>query len=153
MKTTIIVTGKMDTGTAFGVCVSTGQRVFIPAAVARPFNLIINAEYDGIVIENVPEKREIMPLKALKLFGEPEPADDDDDAVTEAEVLGALDVIERASVYAIACHFYEQPRNSEKAEIAAILEKLAAGGGIAKAVISMGPLSETRYSLRPEDFA
>ena len=153
MKTTIIITGKIDTGTAFGVCLTTGEKVFIPAAVARPFDLVINSECEAIVIENVPEKREIIPLKAIKLFGEHEPADDDDDAVTEAEVLGALDVIKMASVYAIACHFYEQPRNSEKAEIEAILERLASAGKIAKAVISMGPLNETRYSLTPKDFA
>ena len=153
MKTTIIVTGKMDTGTAFGACLTTGHRVFIPAAVARPFNLVINAEYKAIVFENVQEKRSSIPLKAFKLFGEQVAADEPDDAVTDAEALDALSDIKRASVYDLACQFYDQPGAGEKAEVQIALERLAASGLIAKAVISMGPLTETRYSLKPEDFA
>ena len=153
MKTTIIITGKIDTGTAFGVCLTTGDRGFIPAAVARPFNLVINSECEAIVIENVPQKREIIPLKAIKLFGEQVAADEPDDAVTDDEVLDALSEINRSSVYDLVCHFYDEPRNSEKAEIEAILERLASAGKVAKAVISMGPLNETRYSLTPKDFA
>lgn len=86
MKTTIIITGKIDTGTAFGVCLTTGEKVFIPAAVARPFDLVINSECEAIVFENVPEKREIIPLKAIKLFGEQVAADEQGDDVTDAEV-------------------------------------------------------------------
>ena len=153
MKTTIIITGKIDTGTAFGVCLTTGEKVFIPAAVARPFDLVISSECEAIVIENVPEKREIIPLKAIKLFGEQVADDEQDDAVADAEVLDALSEINRASVYDIACHFYDEPYSAARREIQIVLDRLASAGKIAKAVISMGPLTETRYSLTPKDFA
>ena len=152
MKTTIIITGKIDTGTAFGVCLTTGEKVFIPAAVARPFDLIINSECEAIVIENVPEKREIIPLKAVKLFGEQVAADEPDDAVTDDEVLELIAEDINTSAYEVAHYFYEKPLNSERAEIEALLERLASAGKIAKAVISMGPLFEVRYAMTPDAF-
>ena len=154
MKTTIIITGQLDTCTAFGVCMTTGERVFIPAAVARPVNVIVNAEYEAVLIENVEQRREQAPWRAVKLFGEPTVAEDEDDPLTEAEVLDALGEVRRASAYEVARHIWgDPPRNSEKVEIETALERLAAAGRIAKCVISMGPLVETRYAMKPEDFA
>ena len=152
MKTTIIITGQLDTSTAFGVCMTTGEKVFIPAAVARPINVTVNGEYEAVLMENVAQRREQAPWRAVKLFGEPAVQDEEDDAITDAEVLDTLADIKRASVYELACQFYEQPRNSEMAEVQAVLERLAAEGKIAKAVISMGPLTDIRYSSGPEDF-
>ena len=152
MKTTIIITGKIDTGTAFGVCLTTGEKVFIPAAVARPFELVINSECEAIVFENVPEKREIIPLKAVKLFGEQVAADEPDDALTDDEVLELIAEDINTSAHEVAHYFYEKPFNSERAEIEAILERLASVGKIAKAVISMGALFEVRYAMTPDAF-
>jgi len=146
MKTTIIITGQLDTGTAFGACMTTGEKVFVPAAVARPINVVVNGEYEAIVMENVPEKREQAPWRAVKLYGEPAVQDDEDYAVTDAEVLDVLADIKRASVYELACQFYEQPGKTEVDEVQSVLERLAAEGKIAKAFISMGLLTEVRYS-------
>jgi len=86
MKTTIIITGQLDTSTAFGVCMTTGERVFVPAAVARPINIIVNGEYEAVLIENVEQRREQAPWRAIKLFGEQVVVDEQGDAVTDAEV-------------------------------------------------------------------
>jgi len=153
MKTTIIITGQIDTSTAFGVCMTTGEKVFIPAAVARPINVTVNGEYEAVLMENVAQRREQAPWRAVKLFGEPAVEEDQDDAVTDAEVLDVLGDIKRASCYELACQFYEMPRNSERVEVQGVLERMVAEGKIAKAVISRGPLSDIRYSLGPEDFA
>lgn len=152
MKTTIIITGQLDTSTAFGVCMTTGEKVFVPAAVARPINVVVNNEYEAIVIENAPEKQEQAPWKAVKLFGEPAVQDEEDDAITDAEVLDVLADIKRSSAYEVACQFYEQPGKNEVDEVQALLGRLAAEAKIAKAVISMGPLTDIRYSSGPEDF-
>ena len=153
MKTTIIITGQLDTNTAFGVCMTTGEKVFVPAAVARPINVTVNGEYEAIVMENVAQRREQAPWRAVKLFGEPAVEEDQDDAVTDDEMLDTLGDIKRASSYELACQFYEVPRNSERIEVEEVLDRMAAKGKIAKAVVSMGPLLDIRYSLKPEDFA
>ena len=153
MKTTIIITGQLDTSTAFGVCMTTGEKVFIPAAVARPINVTVNREYEAVLMENVAQRREQAPWRAVKLFGEPAVEKDQDDDVTDDEVLDALGDIKRASAYELACQFYEVPRNSETVEVKRVLDRLAAEGKIAKAVVSMGPLIDIRYSFGAEDFA
>ncbi len=153
MKTTIIITGQLATSTAFGVCMTTGEKVFVPAAVARPLNVIVNGEYEAVVIENVEQRREQAPWRAIKLFSEPSVPDEADDPVTDDEVLDVLPDIKRSSAYEVACQFYGPPGKSECAEVQAVLEQLASEGKIAKAVISMGPLFEVRYAMKPEDFA
>ena len=106
MKTTIIITGQLDTNTAFGVCMTTGEKVFVPAAVARPINVTVNGEYEAVLMENAEQRREQAPWKAVKLFGEPAVEEDQDDAVTDDEMLDALGDIKRASAYELACQFY-----------------------------------------------
>lgn len=152
MKTTIIITGQLDTCTAFGVCTTTGESVFVPAAVARPVNVIVNAEYEAIVVENAEQRREQSPWKAIKLFGEPTVQIDEDDPLTDDEVLEILQEVRMASAYELACQFYDKPRNSETAEAQTALDRLAASGRIAKCIISMGPLIETRYAMALDDF-
>jgi hypothetical protein len=152
MKTTIIITGQLDTCTAFGVCTTTGESVFVPAAVARPVNVIVNAEYEAIVVENAEQRREQSPWKAIKLFGEPTVQIDEDDPLTDDEALEALKELRMASAYELACQFYDKPRNSETAEAQTALDRLAASGRIAKCIISMGPLIETRYAMTLDDF-
>ena len=153
MKTTIIITGQLDTNTAFGVCMTTGEKVFVPAAVARPINVTVNGEYEAVLMENVAQRREQAPWRAIKLFGEPAVEEDQDDTVTDDEVLELIAENIKTSAYEVANYFYDQPRNSERREIEAQLERLASEGKIAQAVISMGPLFETRYAMKPEDFA
>lgn len=86
------------------------------------------------------------------MFGEPAVEEDQDDAVTDDEVLELIAEDINTSAYQVAHYFYDKPLNGEKAEIEARLERLASAGKIAKAVISMGPLFEVRYGMTPDAF-
>lgn len=154
MQKHIIITGRLQTGTSFGVTLDTGESVFIPASLARKFDLSLSEEYEAVLAPNAAERREVTPWRAIKLAGAPVEFEEDigeewgDEAVLD--ILADHDGGMLAS--AVAHELFGSAKNQEVRDAKSVLEDLVKRSQAVKAIISYGPLKEVRYAAEPEDF-
>lgn len=154
MQEKIIITGTLDTGTSFGVIPETGDSVFIPASLARQFDMRISDEYMATLAPNAPDRRDVTPWRVVKLVGAPvEPDDSLEDDWDDQDVLDILsDHDGSMSADDVAVELFGKAGRHEVRDTTSVLNDLAKNGKITHAVITRGPLTEIRYSIDPSDF-
>jgi len=154
MQEKIIITGTLDTGTSFGVIPETGDSVFIPASLARQFDMRVSDEYTATLAPNAADRRDVTPWRVVKLVGAPvEPDDDLDDDWDDQDVLDILsDHDGSMSANDVAVDLFGKAGRHEVRDTTSVLNDLAKKGKITHAVIRFGPLTEVRYSINPSAF-
>jgi len=154
MQEKIIITGTLDTGTSFGVIPETGDSVFIPASLARQFDMRVSDEYTATLAPNAADRRDVTPWRVVKLVGAPvEPDDDLDDDWDDQDVLDILsDHDGSMSANDVAVELFGKAGRHEVRDTTSVLNDLAKKGKITHAVIRFGPLTEVRYSIDPGAF-
>ena len=154
MQEKIIITGTLDTGTSFGVIPETGDSVFIPASLARQFDMRVSDEYTATLAPNAADRRDVTPWRVVKLVGAPvEPDDDLDDDWDDQDVLDILsDHDGSMSANNVAVELFGKAGRHEVRDTTSVLNDLAKRGKITHAVIRFGPLTEVRYSIDPGAF-
>ena len=154
MQEKIIITGTLDTGTSFGVIPETGDSVFIPASLARQFDMRVSDEYTATLAPNAADRRDVTPWRVVKLVGAPvEPDDDLDDDWDDQDVLDILsDHDGSMSANDVAVELFGKAGRHEIRDTTSVLNDLAKKGKITHAVIRFGPLTEIRYSIDPGAF-
>ena len=166
MQEKIIITGTLDTGTSFGVVPETGDSVFIPASLARQFDMRVSDEYTATLAPNAADRRDVTPWRAVKLVGAPVEPDDDldddwddqvvydlDDDWDDQDVLDILsDHDGSMSADDVAVDLFGKAGRHEVRDTTSVLNDLAKKGKITHAVIRFGPLTEVRYSINPSAF-
>ena len=154
MQEKIIITGTLDTGTSFGVIPETGDSVFIPASLARQFDMRVSDEYTATLAPNAADRRDVTPWRVVKLVGAPvEPDDDLDDDWDDQDVLDILsDHDGSMSANDVAVELFGKAGRHEVRDTTSVLNDLAKRGKITHAVIRFGPLTEVRYSIDPGAF-
>lgn len=154
MQEKIIITGTLDTGTSFGVIPETGDSVFIPASLARQFDMRVSDEYTATLAPNAADRRDVTPWRVVKLVGAPvEPDDDLDDDWDDQDVLDILsDHDGSMSANDVAVELFGKAGRHEVRDTTSVLNDLAKKGKITHAVIRFGPLTEVRYSINPSAF-
>lgn len=154
MQAHIIITGTLDTGTSFGVTLDTGESVFIPASLARRFDLSVSDEYEAMLAPNAADRREVTPWRAIKLTGAPvEPEDDLGEEWGDEDVLDILaDHDGSMLAYAVAHELFGSAKNQEVRDATSVLDDLVKRSLAVKATIIFGPLKEVRYAADPEAF-
>jgi hypothetical protein len=154
MQEKIIITGTLDTGTSFGVIPETGDSVFIPASLARQFDMRISDEYTATLAPNAADRRDVTPWRVVKLVGAPvEPDDGLEDDWDDQDVLDILsDHDGSMSADDVAVELFGKAGRHEVRDTTSVLNDLAKKGKITHAVIRLGPLTEVRYSIDPGAF-
>jgi len=154
MQKKIIITGTLDTGTSFGVIPETGDSVFIPASLARQFDMRVSDEYTATLAPNAADRRDVTPWRVVKLVGAPvEPDDDLEDDWDDQDVLDILsDHDGSMSANNVAVELFGKAGRHEVRDTTSVLNDLAKRGKITHAVIRFGPLTEVRYSIDPGAF-
>ena len=154
MQEKIIITGTLDTGTSFGVIPETGDSVFIPASLARQFNMRVSDEYTATLAPNAADRRDVTPWRVVKLVGAPvEPDDGLEDDWDDQDVLDILsDHDGSMSANDVAVELFGKAGRHEVSDTTSVLNDLAKKGKITHAVIRFGPLTEIRYSIDPGAF-
>ena len=154
MQEKIIITGTLDTGTSFGVIPETGDSVFIPASLARQFNMRVSDEYTATLAPNAADRRDVTPWRVVKLVGAPvEPDDGLEDDWDDQDVLDILsDHDGSMSADDVAVELFGKAGRHEIRDTTSVLNDLAKKGKITHAVIRFGPLTEIRYSIDPGAF-
>jgi len=154
MQEKIIITGTLDTGTSFGVIPETGDSVFIPASLARQFDMRVSDEYTATLAPNAADRRDVTPWRVVKLVGAPvEPDDDLEDDWDDQDVLDILsDHDGSMSANNVAVELFGKAGRHEVRDTTSVLNDLAKRGKITHAVIRFGPLTEVRYSIDPGAF-
>jgi len=151
---TIIITGILDTRTSFGVIPDTGESVFIPASLARQFDLAIGEDYEAMLAPNAADRRDTTPWRAIKLTGAPVmPEEGLEEDWDDQDV---LDILTDHDCSMLAQHVTMELLGSntrqEVSDVTVALDDLTKRGEAARAVISVGPLTEIRYAVDVEAF-
>jgi hypothetical protein len=154
MQEKIIITGTLDTGTSFGVIPETGDSVFIPASLARQFDMRVSDEYTATLAPNAADRRNVTPWRVVKLVGAPvEPDDGLEDDWDDQDVLDILsDHDGSMSANDVAVELFGKAGRHEVRDTTSVLNDLSKNGKITHAVIRLGPLTEVRYSIDPGAF-
>lgn len=154
MNETIIITNMLETNTSFGVIASSGEGVFVPASLARQFDLEIGDEYEATLAPNTASKREVTPWRVIKLTGAPiMPEDDAGDEWCNEDVLDIL-ADHDGSMLAndVAVELFGSAKPRDVRDVTSVLEDLVQRSKAVKATITFGPLTELRYAADLDAF-